>query len=206
LTKIRIVGFLARQFLAKGAGMSLELLLPSGPLILALIIWWLRFRRTGRLGCTLSIFLFGYLLLLASEGWQAHVRELASSRESLLWFLLGETLAAYVLGGLGMVGLAAVCSLRNLTLFRTDEVRLRLSAEELMLDQDATQPHELGAVLEFPEEVRRLAIEECAEHAYEFIVQKGLFVTLDRDRAEIIAGELRDSLLALGFEGRNYAG
>lgn len=47
-------------------------------------------------------------------------------------------------------------------------------------------------------EGRQRAIEECAEEAYEYLIQRGFGGSVDRDSVEETAADLRDSLLALG--------
>lgn len=81
------------------------------PVLIALLFWWWGFRKTGRFGKSLPIFLLGYSVLLIINGADGVVHRWGRSSRGILDYvsiMLVFVLLSYLFGGIAFLVLAAV--------------------------------------------------------------------------------------------------
>lgn len=169
--------------------MILGVLVLAVPVLIALLVWWWRYRSTGRYGKSLPVFLLGYAIALLLNGVTSFVHDWGHSSSGLSEYallVLSAMIAGYIFGGIGWLTLVA---LREPLL---DALSYWLKVEGS--GDEAVRP-ELETV---GEDLRQRAIEECAEEAYEYLIENESSRAADHDRIEPLAARLRDAILALG--------
>jgi hypothetical protein len=169
--------------------MMLGVLVLAVPVLIALLIWWWRFRRTGRYGKSLPIFLLGYAILMIINGASRLVDDWGHSSEGFGEYAL--LICAIIFGGYVFGGLTW------LLLVTMGEPLLRVASDwlnvETAADEAADSERKAAG-----EDARQGAIEECAEKAYEFLIENESLRAADHDRTERLAARLREAILALG--------
>jgi MFS superfamily sulfate permease-like transporter len=168
--------------------MILGVLVLAVPVLIALLIWWWRFRSTGRYGKSLPIFLLGYAILMIINGASRLVDDWGRSSEGFGEYALlicAITFGGYVLGGLTW-----------LLLVTMRETLLGVASEWLNVETAADSERKAAG-----EDARQRAIEECAEEAYEYLIENESLRAAGHDRTERLAARLREAILALGQRG-----
>jgi hypothetical protein len=167
----------------------LSVLVLAVPVLIALLVWWLRYRSTGRYGRSLPVFLFGYAIALLLNGVTSSVHDRGHSSSELseyVLLVLSATIVSYILGGVGWLTLVA---LKEPLL---NALSYWLKADERGNEAVRSERETAG------EDLRQRAIEECAEEAYGYLIENEGLRAADHDRTERIAARLRDAILALG--------
>lgn len=161
--------------------MMVGTLVLAAPVSVALLIRWLRFRRTGRPGNSLPIFLLGYAITIALSGlmilagqWSRRTAEV----EDYVLFVVIVTPLSYFVG--------FVCWLV-----------LPMIKKYLPDATEGNHPQDLRWK-SVARDARHRAIEECAEEAYEYAIENEAATAADRDRVERVATRLKEAILALG--------
>jgi hypothetical protein len=175
--------------------MILGALVLAAPISVAVLIWWWRSRRTRRLGKSLAIFLLGYALLLILNSLTDLAHEWSRPRDLSYYisFIFAVTVAGYFVGGLGWMVLGG---LRESLL---DALYGWLALPSRWVDVRASGERAVSSRSEIAaQDARQRAIEECAELAYEYVIENEAVTAADHDRAERAAARLRDAVLALG--------
>jgi phosphoribosyl-ATP pyrophosphohydrolase len=102
-------------------------------------------------------------------------------------FIFVATLAGYILGGVGWLILGQLKEeLYDVLVLVRDREKPASSDTERGLQQ-----------------ARQRAIEECAEEAYELVIENEAATAADHDRAERAAARLREAILALVEKGEH---
>lgn len=174
------------------------------PILVVTLFWWWRFRHTGKLGNGLSIFLFGYFLLIlmwgirhAADQWS----EFTNIAEVLI-FWSTSIIGSYVFGAIGLLFLGMIVeSVESVTLFRFGDDRLVIRHSYRAIRDVVNTDLRTHSI----EDSRQRAIEECAAEAYEFLIEKESVILTDYDKLERLAAELSECLLMLGKK-ENYVG
>jgi hypothetical protein len=153
-------------------------------------IWWWRAQHKVRFGKSLPIFLLGYGIVFTLRGITDSARQCSGAEElgDYVFFVFWATVGGYFAGAVGWLTLLALGESR---LFRW----LDLEPHADKVPSSDSQP---GV-----QQARQRAIEDCAEEAYEFLIEDEAATAADRDRAERAAARLRDTILALGEKGEH---
>jgi hypothetical protein len=167
--------------------MTLGVLVLVAPVLIALLVWWLRYRSTGKYGKSLPVFLLGYAIVLLLNGVTSVIHDWGHSSAGLgeyVLVVLAATIAGYICGAIGWLTVVALKEdLLNAPWLKVEEE-----------SDEAVHPKRETA----GEDLRQRAIEECAEEAYEHLIENESLRVADHDRTERVAARLRDAILALG--------
>ena len=161
----------------------------AAPVLIAVFIWWWRARHKERPGKSLPIFLLGYAIEFTLSGLIDSARQFSRPMElgDYALFIFVSTLAGYVLGGVGWLVLGQ---------FKEGLYDGHILGRDR--EKPASSDTERGL-----QQARQRAIEECAEEAYELVIENEAATAADHDRAERAAARLREAILALVEKGEH---
>ena len=162
------------------------------PVLIALLVWWLGHWSTGKYGKSLAVFLLGYAIAFLVSGVTGFVHDWGRSSPEpgeCILLVLAATIGGYFLG---IISWAALAGLKKPLL---GGLSYMLNVEEAREEAARPQPETQG------NDLRQRAIEECAEEAYEYLIENESVGGADHDRAERSAARLRDAILSLGQKG-----
>jgi hypothetical protein len=153
------------------------------------------------LSSILPIFLFGYFIVLIFKG-VGHDTDTWNRAQEIGDFLLlfgGNIVVAFVFGGIGIVALLAIVAEGPRTLCQIQGHRLILlsespSKQNKVVADRPPPPTEFESI----QLARRLAIEECAEEAYRYLIRCDRLSLADYDDVESDAVGVKEFLLSLG--------
>lgn len=162
----------------------------AAPVLVAALIWWWTARKKGGPGKSLPIFLLGYAIVFALRGIADSARGWSRPQElgDYLLFVFLATVAAYFVGAVGWLTLLVLSD----------------SGLSGWLDLEADSDKALSSGSErVAQQARQRAIEDCAEEAYEIMLEDEATSAADYDRAKGTAARLRDAILGLGEKGEH---
>lgn len=165
------------------------------PLLAAALIWSLSARIRGRRGKSLLTFLLGYLIAFAWTGFDdlAHRWSQLHDPGSYLSFVLGAIAVGYMFGGVGYLVLMGLQE-TPIGEYGPGILRWWLSPSDSKSGDIEALTTDVSAF----RDGRQRAIEDCAEEAYQFLLERGFPAVVDQDCVEETAASLRDAILALG--------
>ncbi len=161
----------------------------AAPVLIAVLLWWWRARHKERPGKSLPIFLLGYAMAFTLSGLIDSARQFSRPRElgDYALFIFVSTLAGYVLGEVDWLGLGQL----------KEELY-----DGLISGRDREKPASSDTERQL-QQARQRTIEECAEEAYELVIENGAATAADHDRAEHVAARRREAILALVEKGEH---
>ena len=153
-------------------------------------IWRWRAHHKVRFGKSLPMFLLGYAIVFTLRGITDSARQCSGAEElgDYIFFVFWATVGGYFASAVGWLTLLA---LSESGLFRWLDL-------ERHADKVPSSDSQRGV-----QQARQRAIEDCAEEAYEFTLEREAASTTDYDRAQRAAARLRDAILVLGEKGEH---
>lgn len=176
--------------------MTRGIILLAVPLLAATLIWALSARIRGKRGKSLLTFIFGYVVVFVGVGFEDVARQWSRPDDfnAYITSIFFAVLAGYVIGGAGYLVLIWLQE-TPLGEYFPELLRWWLSSSSGSTSDEINTTNKVAAALR---EGRQRAIEECAEEACEYFVERGFSGIVDSDCVEETAADLRDSILALG--------